>query len=72
MDVTLGDGSILQGGEWPGVPWYPDMPETGAAEICLGLSKFARDSFLEFELCKTSCTPVDSHLAHHVKLQTSI
>ena len=30
-DVTLVDGSILQGGEWPSVPWYPDMPETGAA-----------------------------------------
>ena len=24
MDVTLVDGSILQGGEWPSVPWYPD------------------------------------------------
>ena len=31
MNVTLTDGLILQGGEWPGVPWYPDMPETGAA-----------------------------------------
>ena len=30
-DVTLTDGSTLQGGEWPGVPWYPDTPETGAA-----------------------------------------
>ena len=30
-DVTLTDGSTLQGGEWPGVPWYPDMPETRAA-----------------------------------------
>ena len=45
MDVTLTDGSILQGGEWPGMPWYPDMPETGAAlqdlswfiKICWGL-----------------------------------
>ena len=44
-DVTLTDGSTLQGGEWPGVPWYPDMPETGAAlqdlswliKICEGL-----------------------------------
>ena len=30
MDITLTDGSTLQGGEWPGVPWYPDTPETGA------------------------------------------
>ena len=30
-DVTLADGSTLQGGEWPIVPWYPDTPETGAA-----------------------------------------
>ena len=22
MDITLVDGSILQGGEWPSVPWY--------------------------------------------------
>ena len=30
-DVTLVDGSTLQGGEWPSVPWYPDTPITGAA-----------------------------------------
>ena len=30
-DVTLVNGSTLQGGEWPSVPWYPDTPETGAA-----------------------------------------
>ena len=30
-DITLVDGSTLQGGEWPSVPWYPDTPETGAA-----------------------------------------
>ena len=30
-DVTLTDGSTLLGGEWPGVSWYPDTPETGAA-----------------------------------------
>ena len=30
-DVTLVDGSTLQVGEWPSVPWYPDTPETGAA-----------------------------------------
>ena len=30
-DITLVDGSALQGGEWPSIPWYPDTPETGAA-----------------------------------------
>ena len=30
-DVTLADGSNLLGDEWPGVFWYPDMPEAGAA-----------------------------------------
>ena len=30
-DVTLVDRLTLQGGEWSSVPWYPDMPETGAA-----------------------------------------
>ena len=31
IDVILVNGSTLQGGEWPSVPWYPDTPETGAA-----------------------------------------
>ena len=26
MNVTLIDGTILQGGEWPSVSWYPDTP----------------------------------------------
>ena len=30
-DVTLADGSTLQGGEWPSISWYPDTPKTGAA-----------------------------------------
>ena len=30
-DVTLADESTLQGGEWPRMSWYPDMPETRAA-----------------------------------------
>ena len=30
-DVTLADGSTLQGDEWPSIPWYPDTPETGTA-----------------------------------------
>ena len=69
-DVTLVDGSTLQGGEWPSVPWYPDTPETGAAlqdlswfiEICQGL--FPR-------VCATQdfLYPRKLHLAHHIKLQ---
>ena len=43
--VTLTDGSTLQGGKWPSMPWYPDMQETEAAlqdlswfiKICQGL-----------------------------------
>ena len=30
-NVTLANGSTLQGGEWLIVPWYPDTPEAGAA-----------------------------------------
>ena len=33
-DVTQTDASTLQGGEWPGVPWYPDMPDTGRYWSC--------------------------------------
>ena len=54
-NVTLVDGSTLQGSEWPSVPWYPDTPETGALyRIYLGSSKFARDSFQEFVPYRTS------------------
>ena len=31
LDMTLANGSTLQGGKWPSVPWYPDTPETGVA-----------------------------------------
>ena len=30
-DVTLVNGSTLQGGKWPSIPWYPDTQETGVA-----------------------------------------
>ena len=69
VDVTLADGSILQDGKWPGVPWYLDMPETGAAlwdwswfvEIHRGL--FPRVLALQDFLY-----PSWLHLAHHIKL----
>ena len=62
-DVTLTDGLTLQGGKWPDMLWYLDTPETRAA--LWDLSWFIEiwgDSFLEFELYNTSCTPVDSIL----------
>ena len=31
IDVILVNGSTLQGGEFPSIPWYPDTTETGAA-----------------------------------------
>ena len=30
MDVTLNDNTVVQGGEWPEVSWYPDTPLMGA------------------------------------------
>ena len=70
MDVTLVDGSALQGGEWPSVPWYPDSPETGAAlqdlswfiKICQGL-------FPRVQAIQDFLYPSQLHLAHHIKLQ---
>ena len=63
MDVTLTDELTLQGCEWSGMFGIQtcQKPEP-CFEICLGSSKFAEDSFLEFELYKTSCTPVNSIL----------
>ena len=31
MDITLEDGLTLLGGKWPGMAWYPNMPEISAA-----------------------------------------
>ena len=31
MEINLVDSLILQGGEYPSVPWYPDTPVTGTA-----------------------------------------
>ena len=69
-DITLTGESTLQGGEWPGVPWYPDTPETGAVlqdsswfiKICRGLFPRVR-ALQDFPY---SC---QLHLAHHIKLQ---
>ena len=70
IDVTLVDGSTLQGGEWPGMSWYPDTPEALAAlqdlswfiEICRGL-------FLRVRAPQDFPYPSQLHLAHHIKLQ---
>ena len=68
-DITLVNGTTLQGSEWPSVPWYLDTSETGAAlldlswfiKICQGL--FPR-------VCAIQDFPYPSrlHLAHHIKL----
>ena len=68
-DVTLTDGLTLQGGEWPGVPWYPDMPETRAVlqdlywfiEIHWGLSPRVQ-TLQDFPYLSRL------HLAHLIKL----
>ena len=63
MDVTLADGSTLQGGEWPSVHWYPNTPETGAA--LQDLSWFIEiygGSFQELKPYRTSRTQVDCTL----------
>ena len=41
-DITLVDGSTLQGDEWQSVPWYSVTSEPGAS------LKFTGDSFQEF------------------------
>ena len=69
-DVTLTDGLTLQGGGWPGVPWYPDMPETRAAlwdlswfiKICQGL-------FPRVWVLQDFPYPSQLHLAHHITLR---
>ena len=72
MDITLIDDSILQGGEWPSVPWYPDTPITGAATqdlswfIEIGCAIFPR-------VCAIKDFPYLGrlHLVHHIKFHTS-
>ena len=70
MDITLVDGSILQGGESPSVPWYPDTPETGAAT--LDLSWFIEMHWALFpRIGAIKDFPYLNrlHLAHHIRLQ---
>ena len=68
-DVTLVDGSTLQGGEWSSVPWYTDTPEAGAAtkhlswfiKICCAL--FPRVCAIQdFQY------PYRLHLGHQIRL----
>ena len=69
-DVTLVDGSTLQGGEWPSVPWYPDTPEAGAATQ--GLSWFIKiycALFPRVHAIQDFLYPKRLHLAHHIRLQ---
>ena len=69
-DITLVDGTTLQGGEWPSVPWYPDTPETGAA--LQDLSWFIKiHQGLFPRVCATQefLYPSRLHLAQHISLQ---
>ena len=63
-DITLTDGPTLQGGEWPGVPWYSDMPETGAALWDLSI---CREIFPRVQALQDFPYPSQLHLAHHIK-----
>ena len=68
-DIILVDGSILQGGKWPSIPWYPDTPETGAATQDLSM-------FIEIHraLLPRVCAIIDFpylnrlYLIHHIRL----
>ena len=58
-DVTLVNGSTLQGGEWLSVPWYPDTPETGA--VLQDLSWFIEIHWgLFLRVCATQDFPYPS------------
>ena len=68
-DVTLVNGSTLQGGEWPSVPWYSDTPEIVAA--LQDLSWFIEIHWGFFpRVCAIQdfLYPSRLHLAHHIKL----
>ena len=69
-DVTLVDGSTLQGGEWSSIPLYPDTPETGAATQDLSWLIKIHCTFFP-RVCAIQDFPYPSrlHLAHHINLQ---
>ena len=69
-DVTLVDGSTLQGDEWPSVPWYPDTPETGVGTGDLSwLIKICCALFPRIHAIQDLPYPRRMHLAHHINLQ---
>ena len=68
-DVTLVDGSILQGGGWPSIPRYPDTPETGAATQNLSwFIEICRALFPTVCAIKDFPYPNRLHLTHHIRL----
>ena len=69
-DVTLVNVLILQGGEWPSVPWYPDTPEAGAATQYLSwFIKICRTLFRRVRVIKDFPYLNRLHLSHHIRLQ---
>ena len=69
MNITLVRGSILQGGEWLSVAWYPDTPETGAAlQDLFWFIKIHQGLFPKVPAIQDFPYPSQLHLAHHIKL----
>ena len=69
-DITLFDGTTLQGSEWTSVPWYPDTPETGAALRDLSwFIKIHQGLFPSVHAIQDFPYPSRLHLAHHINLQ---
>ena len=69
MDVILINGSTLQGGEWPSIPWYPDTPETGAALPDLSwFIEIHRGLFPRVHAIQDFLYLSQLHLAHCIKL----
>ena len=65
-DITLVEGSILQGGEWPSVPWYADTSVTGAATQ--DLSWFIKICHVpRVNAIKDLPYLGQLHLVHHIK-----
>ena len=69
-DITLVDGSTLQDGEWPSVPWYPDTPKVGAATQDLSwLIKICCELFQRVCASQDFLYSNRMHLAQHIRLQ---
>ena len=64
-NVTLVDVSILQAGEWPSAPWYPNTPTWDLSWFI----KIHHALFPRFHDIKDFPYPNRLHLAHHIRFQ---